>query len=609
MAGGCLTLRTRLPTQWADRVEARTDFPRLVRRLIRQTNDQVVSLEMRAAEGTDFSGYDGQVEALKATPFVPSGRSVWELGVGADPAAKANADYKNRTENPIGVDKSTTTFVFATPRRWAGKSKWEQEKRAEGEWADVKVFDADDIEIAFEAAPATQFWFSELLGLPVDGVRMIETWWDSFSRGSQPNLTPELVLAGRADQAAQLLRILEEETRLTTIAAASADDVLAFVAATLLSTPEPARIDLLARTLIVHDATALRRLNATTDLLVLLPFEDELLREAQLVRSHHVILLAPQSVPADITLPPIDRDAFATTLREAGIEQDAATRLARAAHRSLVAFQVEAPSRGAPRRAWSKALESKIPRRAWLAGGWHEARSGDIEALASLFGVAYEDARSDLEPLATGEDPIFTTVGGTWALTSTEEAWRFGLPKLNGPDLAALETVIQTVLGAVDPALELPVEERWMASVYGKTRIHSSDLRKGLATTLAACGAFGEEVEVGAVGTAADWAASVVAQLLRRANEATTGDLWASLTDVLPLLAEAAPDVFLRAVQEGVRERSEPLLSKMFLDAEAGDAFSVNSPHTGLLWALEGLAWSSEPRAPCREASRKAGGD
>jgi hypothetical protein len=71
--------------QWADRVEARTDFPRLVRRLIRQTNDQVVSLEMRAAEGTGFSGYDGQVEALKGTPFVPAGRSVWELGVGADP--------------------------------------------------------------------------------------------------------------------------------------------------------------------------------------------------------------------------------------------------------------------------------------------------------------------------------------------------------------------------------------------------------------------------------------------------------------------------------------------------------------------------------------------
>jgi hypothetical protein len=579
--------------QWADRVEARTDFPRLVRRLIRQTNDQVLVLEMRAAEGSGFAGYDGQVEALKATPFVPAGRSVWELGVGADPARKANEDYKTRTDDSLGVNKSETTFVFATARRWPGKMKWQEAKRADGEWADVRAFDADDIEIAFDEAPAVQFWFSELIGLPVEGIQLIEHWWDAFVRGSQPNLTPELVLAGRADEAAALLRTLEQETRVTTIAAASTDDVLAFVAATLTSAPESARDDLLARTLIVHDGGVLRRLDATTDLLLLVPFSDELRREAKLVRSHHVILLAAQNVPADISLPPIDRDAFAARLREEGIDKEVAERFARAARRSLVAFQAEAPSLGAVRRAWSTAFESKIVRRAWLAGGWHEVRSGDTDALASLFGVAYEDARAELQPFASGEDPIFAIVGGTWGLTSTEEAWTFGVPHLTAQDLAALEELVQTVLGAVDPALELPVEERWMAAVHGKTRIHSSDLRKGLATTLAACGARGEDLEIGAVGTAADWAASVVARLLHRANEDTTGDLWASLSDVLPLLAEGAPDVFLQAVQEGARERSEALLAKMFLDSE-GDGFSVNSPHTGLLWALEGLAWSPE---------------
>jgi hypothetical protein len=580
--------------RWADeRVEARSDFPRLLRRLIVQTNDQVTAVDMRAGGGTDYAGYDGEVDAVKTTPFVPAGASVWELGVGESPKSKADEDYEKRTMDSLGIEKSTTTFVFATARRWAGKKNWADDKRAGGHWGDVKAFDADDVETAFESAPAAHFWFSELVGLPVQGVRMIESWWDSFSRGTQPNLTPELALAGRADEAAQLLRILDEDTRVTTIAAASTDDVLAFVAATLLSTPDPERTDLLARTLIVHEAAALRRLDVTTDLLVLLPFDDELRREAQLVQSHHVILLAPQNVPAEINLPPIHRDAFATALRDAGLDEATATTLARAAHRSLVAFQAEVPSRGAPPRAWSKAFESKIVRRAWLAGAWQEARSGDTDALALSFGLAYEDARSEIAPLATGEDPIFATVGGGWTLISIEEAWRFALPHLTPQDLATVETLMQTVLGAVDPALELPVEDRWMASIHGKTRIHSSDLRKGLATTLAACGALGAGTQIGAAGTAADWAGSVVAQLLRRANEDATGDLWASLTDVLPLLAEAAPDVFLRAVQEGVRERSKPLLTKMFLDAE-GDAFSVNSPHTGLLWALEGLAWSTE---------------
>ena len=253
--------------RWADRVEARTDFPRLVRRLIRQTNDQVVSLEMRAAEGAGFRGYDGQVDASKATPFVPRDASVWELGVSASPASKATDDYDKRTANSLGVDKSVTTFVFVTARRWPGKVTWAQTKRDEHKWADVQAFDADDIETAFESAPAAQFWFSELIGLPVDGIRTMENWWAAFSTTTEPGLTPELVLGGRADQAAELLHILEEDTRVTTISAASSDDVLAFVAAALLSAAEPTRTDLIARALIVHDAASLRRLDATTDLL------------------------------------------------------------------------------------------------------------------------------------------------------------------------------------------------------------------------------------------------------------------------------------------------------------------------------------------------------
>lgn len=389
--------------QWANRYGARFEFARLVRRLIRQTNDQVVALQMRAAEGTDFSGYDGQVEASKGTPFVPVSASVWELGVGEDPARKADEDYKTRTDNPLGVDKSKTTFVFVTARRWSGKTAWAQAKRAEAEWAGVHALDADDVDTAFDDAPAVHFWFSELIGLPVEGVRTIENWWDAFSRTTQPSLTPELVLAGRADQAAALLRNLEEETRITTVSAPSTDDVLAFVAATLLSSPEPGRSDLLTRTLIVYDAASLRRLDATTDLLVLLPFEDELRREAQLVRSHHVIFLAPEDVPSDITVPPVDRDAFAAALVNAGVDEGSAEELARAAHRSLVAFKVESP-RGAPLRGWSSAFGLRVVRRAWLAGGWQEARSGDTDALALLFGASYEDSRDELEPFASGED-------------------------------------------------------------------------------------------------------------------------------------------------------------------------------------------------------------
>ena len=193
--------------------------------------------------------------------------------------------------------------------------------------------------------------------------------------------------------------------------------------------------------------------------------------------------------------------------------------------------------------------------------------------------------------LGSGPDPLFLTVGETWTVASLDDAWRFGHSALQAPDLAAYEMLVQTVLGAIDPKLDLPISDRWMASVYGKTPIHSSDLREGVAQVLALIGARGEQVQIGSE-TLRSWLHRVLGLLFRRANEDLSGQLWASLTDVMPLLAEAAPDVFLQAVQAGL-DGPKPLLGSMFADQE-GDVLRVHSPHTGLLWALETVAWSAE---------------
>jgi hypothetical protein len=577
--------------RWAeDRYEVRSEFPRWIRRLIRQTNDQVIRLDMRAGKEVDVHGYDGVVEAGRGTPFVHEGLSVWELGTGADPGRKASDDYRDRTEDSLGIDKSEAVFVAVAARRWADKDQWAKTRREQEIWRDVIAFDVSNIEEALEAAPAVHFAFSEMVGKPVSGVRTIEDWWERFSMGTQPALTPEMVLAGRADQAASLLRVVAQEGRITTIAAPSTDDVIAFVAGTLLTTLETDRDDLLARTLIVHDAPSLRMLEHSTSLLILVPFDEELRRAAELVRTHHIILLAPEGTPSDFELPALDRETFASLLEGAGVEEQEARRLANAAHRSIGAFRRDRSTRARAQRRWT--IQSLVERRAWLANSWNERRSGDREALSELFGTGYEQAREELKDLAGGEDPVFTIVGGTWALVSPEEAWDFGVAAVDDFDLSSLEKTVQSVLGAIDPGLELPAEERWKAKIYGKTPIHSSDLRSGLATTLALCGARGHETTLGGAGRLSDWAGRVVYQLFDRANDDVSAQVWASLSDVLPLLAEATPDVFLSAVQTGA-SGSEPVLRLMFMDSTAGD-FSISSPHTGLLWALERVAWSPD---------------
>lgn len=185
---------------------------------------------------------------------------------------------------------------------------------------------------------------------------------------------------------------------------------------------------------------------------------------------------------------------------------------------------------------------------------------------------------------------VLTGGGVDWFVAAAEDSWRTARRTIRDADLEELERAVQNVLGAIDPRLELPPEDRWSAEVYGKVRVHSTDLRKGLARSLALLGSRGDEVRLPGGRSARQWAERVVWRLVSRANEDDSAQLWASMEDVLPLLAEAAPDVFLRAVAEAV-SGSEPLLRKLFQDQE--DTWHASSPHTGVLWALECVAWSS----------------
>ena len=82
-----------------------------------------------------------------------------------------------------------------------------------------------------------------------------------------------------------------------------------------------------------------------------------------------------------------------------------------------------------------------------------------------------------------------------------------------------------------------------------------------------------------------DYAPEIVWQLLGRDAPSTA---WASLHELLPLLAEAAPDMFLSAVEHDLRSEKPSILA-LFEIEERPLGGGSRYPH--LLWALEVLAW------------------
>lgn len=100
--------------QWADRVEARSLLPVLVRRLIRETSPGLKSLRFPGNDAIALHGVDGEAVSETSTQWVPAGKSLWEMGCDQSPSTKANADYDKRVKELDAEVRKNTAFVFVT---------------------------------------------------------------------------------------------------------------------------------------------------------------------------------------------------------------------------------------------------------------------------------------------------------------------------------------------------------------------------------------------------------------------------------------------------------------------------------------------------------------
>ena len=580
--------------RWADTLGARSEFPRLLRRLILETGRGVVKLGFPAGEGVAAGGWDGTVRATEATAFIPRGLSLWELSVEKSVGKKADRDYEKRLSTPDGSPTDSCAYVAASLRRWRDRSTWERRRTAEGRWAAVRAYGLDDIETWLESAPVTHAWISEELGIGPYGLRAAESWWTAWASATTPTVTADLILSGRTAARDEFWKRLAGSPQLTTIAASSVEEVLAFVAAVGAQAEANGDPRLFARTAFVDDLQTWRSLVGSAGQLVLVAASDEVVAEANSGAGHHVVV-PTSALNGDLVLPAIDATVAANALRADGVAEDRrAEELGHLARRSLIALRrhiANKPELHQP--GWARSPVRREARGILLAGRWSERSRGDQEVLAILTGLKYEQLRDSLVAYSSQEDPFVARVDRSWSLVSPFDAWILLGPHLYEEDLKRFETAVREVLGERDPALDLPADERWRASIDGKIRTFSGDLRQGFAESLALLGVHGHTIDTGGGTSGAAWAAFLVRELLEDANADATCQKWASIADLLPPLAEAAPDAFLEAVRKGVTGPN-PLLRDMFTDQGQAGFSGGHSPHTGLLWALENTAWSGD---------------
>jgi len=150
--------------RWAERIDSKGNLPLLISRLVRATTPTSTKANFPSGSAAFVGGWDGEVSCEHDTSYVPKDISLWEFGTEADNKGKADDDYKKRSADPLGYVAKDCVFIFLTPRFWKFKDKWIKQKKEEGIWKDVKVYDSSNIEQWLDSALSVSRWFSSHVG-------------------------------------------------------------------------------------------------------------------------------------------------------------------------------------------------------------------------------------------------------------------------------------------------------------------------------------------------------------------------------------------------------------------------------------------------------------
>ncbi len=244
-------------------------------------------------------------------------------------------------------------------------------------------------------------------------------------------------------------------------------------------------------------------------------------------------------------------------------------------------------ARKKPKTDWNQHPDATYLALAILIGSWEDKSQCDLEAITQLLGISYSEwLRKGREMLHCPDSPL-SLKNGIWKVVNRAALWSLLGSRILDQDLDTFRSLAVSVLKEPDPAFELPAEERYRASIHGKVLSLSHVLRKGIAEGLAILGSQPDACPNCSQGKAELTCVLVTRELLTDANWV----LWGSLNGLLPTLAEAAPGEFLDAVEKAMHLTPCPF-DELF--SQEGNGITGGNYLTGLLWALEGLAWDEQ---------------
>jgi hypothetical protein len=486
--------------------------------------------------------------------------------------------------------------VFVTPRNWPGKKDWVAARQKEAHWKDVRALDASDLEQWLEMSAPAQIWLSERLGRPVRGYSSLALRWKQWASASEPELSSALFAPAIASFRNSFAGWLNRSpNRPFVVAADSRGEALAFLSC-LTADPEVKAAMTCDQIIVFDSADAVSVLASASDraFIAVASTSDVETALAPFYRRFHCITVRPRNLVSsepDIVLDLLKSTDFECALEDMGIADDRVRQFERASGRSptiLRRLLAKGDAIRKPHWAEDQAIAPHLVPVA-LTGAWNAETTADCQVVSLLANADYGSVEEQIAKIRKTEDSPVWSIGKYRGVASKIDALFAIADFVTQQHIDLFFLAAEYVLSEDDPALELPEDKRPFASLYGKVRDHSAILRNGVCETLVLLAVHGNALFFERLGV--DLQARV-GQLIAKLLTPFTAQALHSHNRDLPNYAEAAPDVFLDLIEQDLRS-DEPVVFELLRPADSS-LFGGGCPRTGLLWALECLAWKPE---------------
>lgn len=571
---------------WADRRASHGQMPELVRRLIHATTTKTRNLSMPIGDCIWLSGYDGVVDSDNDGMFLPSGRTIFEIGTEKDVKGKANRDYNTRVKKIPLEERRCVNFVFVTPRLWNDSRKWQDEKNKEGNWLSVKVITGVELEDWISMCPTVAVWLAEKIGKINSQFKIesLESFWRKWSENDKGLvLKDSILIGGREKEYDSFLNYLQCPVELH-IESTSTEESLAFAVACILKSGDNTLID---RCIIANGERSITDLiECYQNIIIITDCASRKFGYAVGQKSISIIYATNSSESGHngtkIELPCHDYYKFLTALEESGLDSTNAKRELKDSGRSVAVlrhrlnFDSTIPQ-------WAKRddLQKIIP--IMLLCRWSVSCNGDKELLEELCHMPYEEVEQLLAKWKQLDSTPFSNIGDCWYVHSPLDTFLIIRKYITNSLYERYCKVLFKALNDQDSNALSHLENLAFYSVA--KRKYSDYIRSGLCASLVLFALYAE-------GKQTD-----VDLKVREFLNGTDIGWWLTYKrgNYIQMLAEASPESYLRYIEKSLGE-SDSIIKKLFVPQMKSGLFGNYWAvyYIQILRGIELLAWMPE---------------